>query len=411
MIRLKKNKISLLLLLLPGVVFSQQFKYKCGIDAPDTTGFYSIAITPEISSHTQIDLRDLRIADSNGKWIPHLIRTGDAENKLPEESIDLKILSIEHQSRESIVIVENSARRFLNNFFIRLKNAAAERMSSLSGSDDDKKWFIISDSILLSQPLAYIRDENVKQINFPSTQYQYFKLTIRNNGKDPLNLLAIKSVAQGANYKINPLENPLPLIKQVDSANWTMLQVTNNEPYQVDQLAFEASRPALYERAARVFLQKSDGIVRTWEQLPVWSIEISSAHKFDHPFPLVKAKEFYIVISNEDNPPLEITSVRTFQPQRELVVYLEKGKTYELMLSDSNAAEPNYDLKEFAAKIPKDPQVLGTKDLVSISTVASITAETPGTWWIWITIVGVIFILAYLTWQLTREMRRKNKVS
>jgi hypothetical protein len=410
MIRLKKNDIALLVLLLPCMAYSQ-FRFKCGIDTPDTSGFYSISITPQLSSHLKTDLTDIRVVDNKGQWVPHIIRTASSDSIPTETKIDLNIVSIEHHSRESIIIVANQDKRLLNNFILRLKNAATERMISLSGSDDNQKWFIISDSILLAEPVGNSKDENVKEIHFPSIEYRFLKLIIRNSGKDPLNLLAVGARIEGPYTSINRAENPSPTIKQVDSAKWSFIEVHNNEPYQINQLSFDVRQPALFDRIARLYLQKKDGIVRMWESYPFSEIRISRTASSGQTLPLVQAKEFYIIISNEDNPPLEIVSIKSFQPARELVTYLEKGKTYELLLDDRNATAPNYDLQEFAGKIPVQPQALRTGQLAIVAQTAVAAGEKINKWWIWVAIASVIIVLGYLTLQLTKDMNRTKEVS
>jgi hypothetical protein len=174
---------------------------------------------------------------------------------------------------------------------------------------------------------------------------------------------------------------------------------------------FQVRQPALYERTARVYLERKDGILQTWESSPLAEIKISSASNLAEALPLVRTKDLFIVISNEDNPALKINSIKTFQPARELITYLEKGMTYELLFDDSEARAPNYDLKEFAGKVPAHPQSLRVRDCASMPIGATKPEKKTSPWWIWITIIGVILVLAYLTWQLTREMSRKNKVS
>jgi len=410
MIRLR-NSILLLLILVPGLVFPQAFKYKCQIKTPDSTGFYSIKITPELSSHLKTELSDIRIIDSKGRWVPHIVRTDGKERQPHEETVDLRILSIQNLATQSIVIVSNDSKTLLNNFLLRLKNAATERMVSLSGSNDNNKWFIISDSNMLGQPLASVKDENVQQILVPPTQYSFFKLTIRNSGKDPLNILGVTSQVDIAGHRIYPVENPMPLIHQTDSSRWSLIHVSNTQPFQMNELSFEVKRPALYDRMARVYLEKKDGILRTWDSYPLAEIRISSRSNLSQTLPLVRAKDFYILVSNEDNPPLEISSVRTFQPVRDLVAYLENGNSYELLFEDPNAIAPNYDLNEFAGKIPAQPATLAIGNPIA-NTVGSLsTAEPSRKWWIWVAIAAVIFALAYLTWQLTKDMNRKNEVS
>jgi hypothetical protein len=406
----KKLNIGIFALLLSMIANAQQFHYRSNLDTVTNTGFYAITITPELSSHLKTDFSDFRVADKKGRWVPHLIRfvsTGGTGVQM----INLKMSSVENLGTNTVILIENPEKNLLNEFILRLKNAAAERMASLSGSEDNKKWFIIADSLLVSRPDSYNRDENLKLITLPPTEYSHYKLTIRNDRKDPLNVLAISS-----NISITPgsenlwVQNPTPEFSQVDSGKLTLIKVTHDKPYQFDQFRFGITRPALYDRVVRVFLEVKPGLINTWESRSIAEIKLSSGNLHKPVLPLVKAKTFYIMISNQDNPPLEINAVNTFQRSKQAITFLEKNNAYHLLLENAAAEQPEYDLKEFDKTIPEKPQSLQASQAMAISNPVVASTKKPGDWWIWATIGGVILVLAYLTWGLTKDMNKKKEV-
>ncbi len=52
---------------------AQQFQYTAMLDTVGKDGFYSIPVSPELSSYIKTDLSDIRIADEKNQWIPHII--------------------------------------------------------------------------------------------------------------------------------------------------------------------------------------------------------------------------------------------------------------------------------------------------------------------------------------------------
>ena len=120
--------------------------------------------------------------------------------------------------------------------------------------------------------------------------------------------------------------------------------------------------------------------MRNWDSYPLTEIRVSSTSTIAQPLPLVRTKDFYIVVSNEDNPPLEITAIRTFQPRRELVAYLEKGKSYQLVFDDPKAPKPNYDLNEFTGRIPAHPSMLAISNPIARTVNASLVTEETSKW-------------------------------
>jgi hypothetical protein len=294
---------------------------------------------------------------------------------------------------------------------VRITNAAAERMASLSGSQDNKNWFIIADSLLVSNPIEYNKDENLKLITIPPTQYAFYKLTIRNDRKDPLNILDISSpISVVPDSESQSIQNPSPGFSRIDSGKFTLLKITHDRPYQFDQFQLTVSRPALYERTARVFTEVKPGMMNTWESPALAEVRLSPENANHPSVPPTKSKTFYILIANQDNPPLEISAVNTLQRSKQAIAYLEKDKSYHLLLENPKAEQPDYDLKLFDKKIPDKPLILQAGQLVAVSIPTIEPPTRPNDWWIWATIGGVILVLGYLTWSLTRDMNKKKEI-
>ena len=116
------------------------------------------------------------------------------------------------------------------------------------------------------------------------------------------------------------------------------------------------------------------------------------------------------MISNQDNPPLEINAVNTFQRSKQVIAYLEKSKSYHLLLENPEATQPDYDLKQFDKDIPAKLQTLQPGQLVTVNNPVASAPKKIGDWWIWATIGGVILLLAYLTWGLTKDMNKKKEI-
>ena len=147
-----------------------------------------------------------------------------------------------------------------------------------------------------------------------------------------------------------------------------------------------------------------------WNSPAITEVSVSSKSLNNPVLPLVKSKTFYILIANHDNPPLEITAINTFQRRKHAITYLEKNKVYHLLLENPKAELPNYDLANFEKSIPEWPRTLEAGQLV-IAGLANIESSNKiGDWWIWVTIGGVILVLAYLTWGLTKDMNNKKEI-
>ena len=147
----KKANILLATVIFLSLGAGAQFRYSALLDTVKATGFYTISITPELSSYLKTDLSDLRIVDEKKQPVPFII---DIPLQKPKNRV-ISNYSEYHKERKSnektTLVIENPGKYELSNFIIELKSAAAERTASLSGSDDNKNWFVILDSLLLRQ--------------------------------------------------------------------------------------------------------------------------------------------------------------------------------------------------------------------------------------------------------------------
>jgi hypothetical protein len=145
------------------------------------------------------------------------------------------------------------------------------------------------------------------------------------------------------------------------------------------------------------------------QKTPTADFLLSSVNKKGYEVPLIKDSIFYLLVENNDNPPVRVEAISTEQENKELIAYLEKGKSYQLMFDDLNGVAAEYDLRQFQSLIPKSIQRLKTGDIKTISTSSALIQTKKNTnWWIWPTILVVIILLGYLTWSLTKDMKKTS---
>lgn len=399
---------------------AQQFQYKAAMDSVKQTGFYQFNISPVISSHSKTDFSDIRITDDKGVWIPHIIK-----NQLPglQQSLfkEFPVLSntitdsgqseLIFESRGSSIEINKEPLKSINEIVLFIKNASVSRYATLSGSNDKNHWFIIAENILLSK--AYNTTENyfTNSVKFDYSDYPFFKLVINNEKADPLNIIKAGSYTNLV-YRIMPyaVSNPDPVIKQKDSSDGrSYILVKNNAAYHIESIAINIGGAKFFERAAGIYLLKNDSSVYRINYTAAASIKISSSGTNQFDIKKIKAKTFYIVIENKDNPPLKINSIRTAQHINNIVTYLEKGKQYYLLADNEMAAQPDYDLAIFKDSIPKNADTIGIGSFVKIEQKKpEAVKDTNHKWWLWPAIIAAILMLALLSWKLLGDMKKNG---
>jgi hypothetical protein len=178
----------------------------------------------------------------------------------------------------------------------------------------------------------------------------------------------------------------------------------------IDKLDFEIKGPALYNRSAVVqhpvtfTTRKGKKEIRNEY---IQSIQFISTHQSSFHLPSVVSKEIIIEISNEDNPLLQITSARAYQLNRYMITWLEKDKSYELKIGDSDMPAPSYDIGYFKDSIPNDAPTLKPN---AVTIIQSKSTSPKPSWfsdkrYIWVAIVLVAALLGFMSYRMVKEAK------
>lgn len=406
----KYSYLLMLFLLQAGLVVAQSFKYKWKLDSVNESGFHNISITPEISGYLRVDFNDLRIIDESNNNVPHIMRAAGIKwsEKLFRE---FPILSnTVTDSFQSVLTITNPTGQPITQLKVFLRNSSVSRPASLSGSNDNKTWFIIDDKLQLNRSFETLKDQYIQELNFPLSNYRYFKLVVDNFNNDPLNIVKIGSY-QNIDYRsVNPyLHNPTATLKQKDSADETFLEMDWPNAIHLDKLNFNILAPKFYSRNLRIYLHKYNESMMMGLSEPLGFFTLRSGTNNTVDFPRIKTDKLYCVIENGDNPPLQIKEVGAEQASFEVIAYLEKNNHYALLLGDSMASSPNYDLSTFKDSIPlqqKFVTVLGNPEM--IKHVTSKKEKESNRWWIWPALAVLILSLGFLTYKLVLDMKKRE---
>lgn len=137
----------------------------------------------------------------------------------------------------------------------------------------------------------------------------------------------------------------------------------------------------------------------------VGNFTISSDSLIRFSLPMLNDSLITIQIYNEDNPPLDISSITTAQDAEQIIAWLDSGKSYQLDMMSADAQPPRYDLVNFKDSIPENIKQIGVSHMVNISaprTVAPLVLFKNS--WLWGILAFVLVVLALFTIRLTKEV-------
>ena len=393
----RRNSLVICMLFSCCVAGAQQFNEKANLQPVTVTGFYSINVSPQLTSYIAVDYKDLRIADDKNKFIPYLLISKQPSflrhqyNKLPIVKNELSDNGL------SVLIVKNERHIKISSLALLIRNAAVNRNATISGSDDSIHWFIITENIDLKKQTVGEADRYIQTIDFPTSSYTFLKIVINNRRNNPLNIIEAGSYIDEPQVETNPyVVNPPPSFIQTDSSdNNTYIKIHQNAAYHINRIKLQIENTGFYER--NVDIINTSGIS---------GFTIRSGSISDLDLPTFNDASWLIKIYNGDNPPLKINSIALEQETQSVITYLQAGNTYHLLMHSAAAIKPVYDLQQFKDSIPGILPQLEIASFEKINIESSIAKNKffISSAWLWPLIIVVLTALGFITYRLTKEM-------
>lgn len=406
-----KNRISWLLLglLINVQTFGQEFAFEAPIGAVSDSGYYRIALSPELMGQARIDLSDIRIYDQTGEEQAYLIRQ---EQALSAQSLFKEYEILDKAYKEDAIshlIFSNPDKRPIDNVSFLVKNTEVKKRARLSGSDDQENWFVIKDNYLLHAMQSQDETSEMKMLNFPLSDYAYFKLEINDNWRLPINILKVgyydRQSVKGLTSSFN-----CPITRQMDTLKTSSIQVVLPQPMYLEQLKFSLSGEDYYLRTA-IVKAKRNGVDRKKNPYEYFetlaSFELNSNSENMVAFNGTVVQELLIEIDNRDNHPLKMDSIKASFLSKYLVGELLPQMKYNLKFGNESLRKPDYDLKAFASQIPNDIPRVAHGSIVDIRPVEDPSVAS-GFWGnkylVWFVIAIVGFGLTYISLKMVKEI-------
>lgn len=387
---------------------AQQFRYEAKVDAVDATAFYKIWLSPQINSESQPGFGDLRLLDNDGKETPYLISI-EAATSANTNFINYPITN-QKSFTDSITLItfRNSEKSKIDNISMLIKNADVQKQIKLTGSDDLKNWFVVKEYTAINSINNSIDVAQLKLINFPLSNYEYYQIEIDDSNSKPINILNIgyyhNSFTAGSYAVLQP-----DAVKYADSliSKTTWVRITFNRPVAIDAMNATITAPQYFLRNADLYQVSKD---KAGKEIHTFlnTIELKSGTENKFTFAAIRAQELLLCIHNDDNPSLQFSAIQFYQLNRYALAYIEKSKSYALRFGNDSLAPPAYDLKFFRNNIPDTLSIIKTQPITNLQQLNSPSIEKPYTFFtdkkfIWVAIAFIILLLGTVTFKMLKE--------
>lgn len=395
---------------------AQQFRAEASLPNVEADGFYRILLSPEIAPYSNQQFSNIRLYDANKKEVPYVLR----EEQPSYQQAQFKAYTIVEKTQQpnccTTLILQNPDKTSINNINLLIRNAEVTKEATLSGSDDQKNWFVIKEQFYLQSIDNSSEAADMKVVNFPLSNYAYYQLRINDSTNAPLNILKAgyyDVLTSGGAYT----EVPTRSLVSADSAKEkkSYIYLRYDTLRLLDKLELTMTGTPYFLRNVEVYQRQTRTTKKGKKDFYdlVTSFEVSSAHPSIIQLPMLKTEELMLVVENRDNPSLAIADIKVYQLNRYLAAWLKKGDTYTMQFGDEALRAPSYDLAFFKDSISYQPAVLKVQNVKRILEV--IKVEESPTFFkdkrvIWVAIILVIGVLGFMSVRLIKETNAQKKV-
>jgi hypothetical protein len=404
-----RNYIVFLVFLLAGTAcLAQEFRAESKLPAINADGFYRILISPGLTTHLNTNFTNIRIIDSKGAEVPYLFQVEQPSYhtmKFKPYNIVEKTLT---KNCCTTLVLENSASEPINNISLSIKNADITKQATLLGSDDRTNWFALKESFLFTPINNQKEISEVRIVDFPLSNYVYYKLLISDSTNAPINILSagyFEVSSESGKFGQLPAQ-----ITSTDSIKQkqTFIKIKLDTTHMIDKIDLKMKGAPYFLRMASINEQKvrenKKGTTETWlDELKTFELSSKGSSVID--LPNTKVGELIVIIENDDNPSLQVDEVKVFQLNRYLTAYLRKDESYSVKIGETDLRAPVYDIGYFKDSIPQNITTLNTGSLMMADQIASTEPKTffSSKLIIWGAIIVVIIVLGFMAVRMINE--------
>ncbi|MBT1687858.1 DUF3999 domain-containing protein [Dawidia soli] len=393
---------------------AQEFHAVATLPSVAADGFYRVQLSPAVTPYLNSTFSNARIYDAQGREVPYVFQEEQplyAHQQFREYTIVEK--TQEPKCCTSLVL-SNPDRRPINNISLQIRNADVSKEAILSGSDDRTNWFVIRDRFRLTASDNANGTAEVKAVNFPLSDYAYYRLQIADSTSGPLNILKAgyyDVLTYTGAYAEVPVRQML--VTDTTAKKQTYIRLMFDTLHVVDKVMLTMTNAPYFLRQATVYARhtrttkKGDVAYYT----PVTKLEVSSKQASEVYLEAVKTTELMIAVDNENNPPLTVATVKASQLNRYLIAWLKKGEAYTMKFGPDDLGMPGYDLAYFRDSIPNNPGLMAVGPITALhkpqaedSTPTIFTNRNI----VWVAIVAIIAILGFMTLRLAKDAKKDS---
>jgi hypothetical protein len=393
---------------------AQEFHAVGTLPSVPADGFYRVQLSPAVTPYLNSSFSNARIYDPQGREVPYVFQEEQplyAKQQFREYTI---VEKTQEAKCCTSLILSNPDRRPINNISLQIRNADVSKDAILSGSDDRTNWFVIRDRFTLTALDNANGTAEVKAVNFPLSDYAYYRQQIADSTSGPLNILKAgyyDVLTYTGAYAEVPVRQQL--VTDTTAKKKTYIRLVFDTAHVVDKVTLTMTNAPYFLRQATVYARQmretKKGEVAYYEAIT--NLEVSSKQASDVHLEAVKTSELMIAVDNGSNPPLTVATAKASQLNRYLIAWLKKGEVYTMKFGPEDLSMPGYDLAYFRDSIPDNPGVMAVGMITPIR--KTVVEEATPTLFtnrniVWVAIVAIIGVLGFMSLRLAKDAKKDS---
>ncbi len=418
---MKRNSIVVIAaaaLMFPGIVSAlDTAPYRFTAPVQGTSpGYVFFNIPPQVYDKANPSLSDLRIVTKDNKEVPYVIwsNTKTSERK----KIETQTLNTSYipQSYTTFTLDIGDSGIRTNSIVITTKSTDFVRRVTIEGSPDNKTFFVLKKDDYIFDLTGEHKIKNLT-VSYPTTDYRYLKVTIWDDGGQPL-LDPGGDIYLASDNKGESVVLPSFMRKEEKkSSNTTEITIDlsfKNLPS--SSVAFSIPDKN-FKREVRVLSSNVDDPTKYTGDYVSTIYDITTP-RFGRvstvvEYPELQARYLKLIIQNENDPPLAITDVSVGGVPRKITFSSQPGQDYILYFGNPRAKAPSYDIEELFSYIDRNSIIPVTLGAIVRNPGYIPGAELPFTerypWILWGAIVLMIAVLGGITVRMMVKITRESK--
>lgn len=411
---MKLNKFIVVLLAANGLL--AQHKTTAKIETVKENGLHKIILPAEIRSFSKEELGDFRILDSKGTEVPYYLIPQEHIAERPHFFSECSIISKTVLPKNKTSLIFENPKTAIDSIVLCITNSDVTKPYHISGSNDQKEWFGLVNNARLDELVNKEETLVFKTINFPLTSYRYIKIEFDDKKTLPINVLKIGYFANKTTFSTQVEIVPKTTkILQIPAEKKTQIYIAFDYPQIVNQISFEITKPNLFQRNARICVNKKRAMKQKGAVFPetLTNFELNSNQKNSFSIPQLFEKKFFIEINNRDNPALTFSKIRFFQNPVWVISDLKANENYTITTGNPKLRSPEYDLENFKNSINKSLPEVKIYD-IKHTAIAKINTTNKSfwqqSWFMWLCIGLGGMVIAFFTLNLVKDMKKNSNI-